>query len=107
MDEQLLWRKRAYERGLKRDRSEYRKTGKYRAMKKRGRKKYKLANRPKVLAEKKLARAIKSGKVKRPRGCVSHHWDYNRPFDVRWMREQDHKRLHVWIRMYREMYLSL
>lgn len=60
---------------------------------------YKQANPDKVLAQNKLGRAVRSGKVVRPEFCDScfrecrpdaHHDDYSRPLSVQWLCRKCH-----------------
>ncbi len=57
-----------------------------------------------VRAHRRVAWAVKTGKLARPRNCsmcfrecrvVSHHEDYSKPLDVVWVCEDCHKRIHA------------
>ncbi len=64
---------------------------------------WKRRNRPAVLAHKRVARAIASGRLVRPTKCErcpevckpgAHHEDYSRPLDVEFLCARCHKAAH-------------
>ena len=70
---------------------------KLKAMSKR---RWKIKNRQKYLAQKAVYRAVKNGTLIR-KPCIicgdiaeAHHWDYNKPLDVDWLCGKHHRMLH-------------
>lgn len=66
--------------------------------------KWRYSNWHKVLAQCKLQRAVKSGRVIKPTSCSScgqtnplhgHHDDYSKPLEVRWLCSSCHKLFHL------------
>lgn len=75
--------------------------GKYRAQIVARGKRWRDAHRTEYQAQKKLQRAVKSGKVVKQQCEVcgadaeGHHDDYSKPLDVRWLCRKHHKALHA------------
>lgn len=74
-------------------------------------KEYEKHNREKISAQRKVRKAVLSGKLIRPSHCQicnieakvhGHHEDYNRPFDVIWMCSKCHLYHHQKYRFHRE-----
>lgn len=82
---------------------EYRKTERYRELKRIESKRWRLINRDKRNVHAKVGRAIKAGKLVRPGSCsdcgikttpVAHHHDYSKPLDVTWLCHNCHNEVH-------------
>ena len=66
--------------------------------------KYRRAHLDKVRAHSAVGRAVRSGKLRKPKRCSecgrsglvlhAHHTDYTRPLDVIWLCAEDHNKLH-------------
>ena len=81
------------------------KTAKRTALHHKVNKEYKNRHPGRRIVNNQLVRAVKAGKVIKPDVCqicrspnpVSHHHDYNKPFDVLWVCNSCHRKIHVQI----------
>lgn len=82
---------------------EYRKTERYKELKKIESKKWREANREKCRAHRRVHTALSNGKLLRPDTCsnckrntvpLAHHEDYNKPLEVIWLCHVCHNKVH-------------